>query len=61
MVSPNKLQGTVEQYELHEIIKKVHIKRNVSLTVARCMVIPGDFKVVRIKRDFVLHAFVYEV
>ena len=36
--------------------KKVHIKRNF---VARCMgvIIPGDFKVVRIKKDFTLNVF----
>ena len=40
--------------------KKVHIKRNFTLTVARCMgvIVPGDFKVVRIKRDFALNVFV---
>ena len=40
--------------------KKVHIKRNFTLTVARCMgvIIPGDFKVVHIKRYFALNAFV---
>ena len=40
--------------------KKVHIKRNFTLTVARCMgvIIPGDFKVVRIKRYFALNVFV---
>ena len=40
--------------------KKVHIKRNFTLTVARCMgvIIPGDFKVVHIKRDFALNVFV---
>ena len=39
---------------------KVHIKRNFTLTVARCMgvIIPGDFKVVHIKRYFVLNVFV---
>ena len=40
--------------------KKVHIKRNYTLTVARCMgvIIPGDFKVVHIKRYFALNVFV---
>ena len=40
--------------------KKVHIKRNFTLTVARCMcvIIPGDFKVVHIKRFFALNVFV---
>ena len=40
--------------------KKVHIKRNFTLTVARCMgvIIPGDFKVVHIKRYFALNVFV---
>ena len=40
--------------------KKVHIKRNFTLTVARCMgvIIPGDFKVVYIKRYFTLNGFV---
>ena len=40
--------------------KKVHIKRNFILTVARCMgvIIPGDFKVVHIKRYFALNVFV---
>ena len=40
--------------------KKIHIKRNFTLTVARCMgvIIPGDFKVVHIKRDFALNVFV---
>ena len=40
--------------------KKVHIKRNFTLTVARCMgvIIPGDFKVVHIKRHFALNVFV---
>ena len=39
--------------------KKVHIKRNF-LTVARCMcvIMPGDFKVVHIKRFFALNVFV---
>ena len=40
--------------------KKVHIKRNFTLTVARCMgvIIPGDFKVVHTKRYFTLNVFV---
>ena len=40
--------------------KKVHIKRNFTLTVARCkgVIIPGNFKVVHIKRDFALNVFV---
>ena len=40
--------------------KKVHIKRNFTLTVARYMgvMIPGDFKVVHIKRYFALNVFV---
>ena len=40
--------------------KKVHIKRNFTLTVARCMgvIISGDFKVVHIKRYFALNVFV---
>ena len=40
--------------------KVVRIKRNFTLTVARCMdvIIPGDFKVVRIKRNFALNVFV---
>ena len=40
--------------------KKVHIKRNFTLTVARCMgvIIPGDFKVVHTKRYFALNVFV---
>ena len=40
--------------------KKVHIKRNFTLTVARCMgvIIPGDFKVVHIKWYFALNVFV---
>ena len=40
--------------------KKVHIKRNFTVTVARCMgvIIPGDFKVVHIKRYFALNVFV---
>ena len=40
--------------------KKVHIKRNFTLTVARCMgvIVPGDFKVVRIKSYFALNVFV---
>ena len=40
--------------------KKVHIKRNFTLTVARCtcVIIPGDFKVVHIKRFFTLNVFV---
>ena len=40
--------------------KKVHIKRNFTLTVARCMgvIIHGDFKVVHIKRYFALNVFV---
>ena len=40
--------------------KKVHIKRNFTLTVARCMgvIIPGDFKVVHIKRYFTLNVFI---
>ena len=40
--------------------KKVHIKRNFTLTVAGCMgvIVPGDFKVVHIKRDFALNVFV---
>ena len=35
--------------------KKVHIKRNFTLTVARCMgvIVPGDFK-----RDFALNVFI---
>ena len=39
---------------------KVHIKRNFTLTVVRCMgvIIHGDFKVVHIKRDFALNVFV---
>ena len=39
--------------------KKVHIKRNF---VARCtmgVIIPGDFKVVRIKKDLALNVFVF--
>ena len=40
--------------------KKVHIKRNFTLTVARCMgvIISGDFKVVHIKKYFALNVFV---
>ena len=40
--------------------KKVHIKRDFALTVARCMgvIVPGDFEVVHIKRDFALNVFV---
>ena len=40
-----------------ESSKKVHIKRNFTLIVARCMgvIIPGDFKVVH---DFSLNVFV---
>ena len=40
--------------------KKVRIKRNFTLTVARRMgvIIPGDFKVVHIKRYFALNVFV---
>ena len=40
--------------------KKVHIKRNFTLTVARCMdvIIPGNFKVIHIKRYFALNVFV---
>ena len=40
--------------------KKVHIKRNFTLTEARCMgvIVPGDFKVVHIKRDFALNVFI---
>ena len=40
--------------------KKVHNKRNFTLTVARCMgvTIPGDFKVVHTKRYFALNVFV---
>ena len=40
--------------------KKVYIKRNFTLTVARCMgvILPGDFKVVHIKRYFALNVFV---
>ena len=40
--------------------KKVHIKRNFTLTVARCMgvMIPGDIKVVHINRYFDLNVFV---
>ena len=40
--------------------KKVRIKRNFTLTVARYMdvIIPGDFKVVHIKRNFALNVFV---
>ena len=40
--------------------KKVHIKRNFTLTVARCMgvIIPWDLKVVHIKRCFTLNVFV---
>ena len=40
--------------------KKVHIKRNFTLTVARSMgvIIPGDFKVVHIKKYFALNVFV---
>ena len=40
--------------------KNVHIKRNFALTVARCrdVIIPEDFKVVRIKRDFALNVFI---
>ena len=40
--------------------KKVHIKRNFTLTVAGCksVIIPGAFKVVHIKRYFALNLFV---
>ena len=40
--------------------KKVHIKRNFTLAVSRCMgvIIPGDFKGVHIKRDVALNVFV---
>ena len=40
--------------------KKVHIKRNFTLTVARCIgvIIHGDFKVVHIKRYFALNVIV---
>ena len=40
--------------------KKVHIKRNFTLTVARYMdvIIPGVFKVVHTKRNFALNVFV---
>ena len=39
--------------------KKVYIKRNFTLAVATCMgvIIPGDFKVVHIKRYFALNVF----
>ena len=41
--------------------KKVHIKRNFTSTVARYMdvIIPGDFKVVYIERNFALNVFVF--
>ena len=40
--------------------KKVHIKRNFTLTVARRMgvIIPADIKVVHIKRYFALNVFI---
>ena len=54
------LQSNLVNMNSMEPSKKVHIKRNFTLTVARCMgvLIPVDFKAVHIKRYFALNVFV---
>ena len=54
------LQSNLVNMKSMGLSKKVHIKRNFTLTVARCMgaIIRGDFKVVHIKRYFALNVFI---